>query len=236
MGAYCFSRRGKVRQILALATLAGIVLLVATATLRAADDKTARDRNAATAKDTKTPQPPEAGPADDFGPPGPPQDDGQRRPGPRRQEGRRGDRDARQPGPPPGPDGSPNRPDSFGPGQPPGAQSRGPRPDWPAMERNDPEMNKLIKAENELNRRTEELARNYRDAPKEQRAKLKEDLKKLVAEQFGTRQQRRKLELTRFEEELKRLRDAADRREKNQQQMIEKRVSDLLGEEPEAGF
>ncbi len=97
-------------------------------------------------------------------------------------------------------------------------------------------MNKLIKTENDLNRRTEELARNYREAPKDQHAKLKEDLKKLVTEQFETRQQRRKLELTRLEEELKRLREFGDRREKNKQQIIDKRISDLLGEEAEAGF
>jgi hypothetical protein len=104
------------------------------------------------------------------------------------------------------------------------------------MERDDPEMTKLIKAENDLDRRTQELARAYRDASKDQRAKLKEDLKKAVAEQFEARQQRRKLELTRFEEELKRLREVTERREKNKSQLIDKRISDLLGEDAEAGF
>ena len=66
------------------------------------------------------------------------------------------------------------------------------------MEKSDPEMSKLIKAENDLNRRTEELARKYGGASKDEHAKLKEDLRKLVTEQFQTRQQRRKLELTRF--------------------------------------
>ncbi len=97
-------------------------------------------------------------------------------------------------------------------------------------------MTKLIKAENDLDRRTQELARAYRDASKDQRAKLKEDLKKAVAEQFEARQQRRKLELTRFEEELKRLREVTERREKNKSQLIDKRISDLLGEDAEAGF
>jgi hypothetical protein len=104
------------------------------------------------------------------------------------------------------------------------------------VEKIDPEMYKLIKAENDLDRRTHEAARDYRAAPQEQRAKLKGELTKLVTEQFQTRQQRRKLELTRFEEELKRLRDGMERREKNSQQIIDKRVSELLGEEPEAGF
>ncbi len=97
-------------------------------------------------------------------------------------------------------------------------------------------MNKLIKAENDLDRRTQVAARAYREASKDQRAKLKEDLTKLVTEQFEARQQRRKLELTRLEDELKRLRDAADRREKNKPQIIEKRVSELSGEEADAGF
>jgi hypothetical protein len=87
-----------------------------------------------------------------------------------------------------------------------------------------------------LDRRTRDAARAYRDASKDQRAKLREDLKKLVAEQFEARQQRRNLELTRFEAELKRLRDTADRREKDKQPIIEKRVSDLLGEEGETGL
>ena len=104
------------------------------------------------------------------------------------------------------------------------------------MEKNDPEMFKLIKLENDLDRRTHEAARDYREASKDQHAKLKAELKKLVTEQFETRQQRRKLELTRFEEELKRLRDGMDRREKDSPQIIDKRVSDLLGEEAEAGF
>jgi S-adenosylmethionine synthetase len=103
------------------------------------------------------------------------------------------------------------------------------------MENNDPEMNKLIKAQIDLDRSTREAAKGYREAPKEQRAKLKEDLKKLVTVQFETHQQRRKLELTRFEEELKKLRDATDHREKIKQQLIDKRVSDLLGEEAVTG-
>jgi hypothetical protein len=105
-----------------------------------------------------------------------------------------------------------------------------------SLEKTDPEMYKLLKAENDLDRRSREAAQEYRDAAKGERTKLKEGLKKLVTEQFEVRQQRRKLELTRFEEELKRLRDAADRREKNSQQIIDKRVSELLGEDPEGGF
>ena len=95
-------------------------------------------------------------------------------------------------------------------------------------------MDKLIDAQRDLDQRTRAAAKEYRDAPKEQRAKLKEDLRKLVAVQFETHQQRRKLELTRFEDELKRLRDATDSRDQKKDQLIDKRVSDLVGEDGDA--
>jgi len=189
-----------------------------------------------------------------FGPPGSRRGGGPGGPFPSRDGGRPGGRDDRQGpggppdgpgsfgpgqpppdagpgGPPDGPNGPPNGPGSFGPGQPRDDQSRGPRPDGPSMEKSDPEMDKLVNAQNDLDRRTREAARECRDAPQEQRPKLKEELRKLVAQQFETHQQRRKLELTRFEEELKRLRDVTDSREQKKDQLIDKRVSDLLGEE-----
>ena len=90
-------------------------------------------------------------------------------------------------------------------------------------------MSKLIKAENDLDRRTRDAALAYRDAAQDQRAKFRENLKKLVTQQFEARQQRRNLELARSRQSWKRLREAATRREKDKQQIIEKRVSELVG-------
>ena len=139
--------------------------------------------------------PPEAGPADELTPPGPPPREAPRQPGPPRGRGGPSNRPEasgrdRSPGPPSGPGGRPNRPDSFGPGQPPGPQSREPRPDWPAMERNDPKMTKLIRVEFDLERRTQETVRAYGQHSRRS-TRLKVDLKKLVSEQFEIRQQRR---------------------------------------------
>src|SRR5208282_678561 len=169
--------------------------------------------------------------ASDFGPPGPPQENWRGRPRPPRPEGRQGEPDDRQDGPPPGPDGPPGGPGSFGPGQPPGLEPRGPRPDSPQVERNDPEIDKLLHEEGDLKKRTLETAAEYRAAPEDQRGKLKENLKNLVTQQLKTYQQRRKLELTRLQAEVKRLSDAADRLEKNSEQTIDKRVSELLSKE-----
>ena len=120
-------------------------------------------------------------------------------------------------------------------GRPSGSKGGVLRHEGPSMP-GDPEMDKLIRAEMDLDRRTHALARDFRQAPKEQREKLKADLKKLVSEQFESRQQRRRLEVTRLEQELKRLSEATDRREKSKREIIEKRLSDLLGEEAEPGF
>ena len=104
------------------------------------------------------------------------------------------------------------------------------------MERNDPEMTKLIKAENDLDRRTQELARAYRDAPKDQRAKLKEDLKKVVDRAVRDPPAASQAGIDPLRGGTETAPRGTERREKNKQQIIEKRISDLLGEEADAGF
>lgn len=229
-----------VRRFLSLAAVVGLTLLMATAKpVSTAEGKKTGDGDRPAAKEAK-PRPPAkidaAGPPEEPGlPPGPPPGKDQPQPKPPRSTGTTGKPDWRGPARP-GEDGPQRRFGPFGPGMPMGPMSRGPRPDWGPTEQSDPEIFKLIRAENELDRRTREMARSYRESSKEERPKLKEDLKKVVTQQFESRQQRRTLELKRLEDELKRLRDAMDRREKERPQIIDKRVSELLGEEPEPGF
>ena len=233
------ARSWTLRRGAAWVALVGLILALASAFLvGAAENPKAKDVDQAGPKDPKPPRPPavrEAGPLGDFDPPGPPRDKDRRRPKPPRAEGQPGGPEGRQPGPPQGPDGPPRRPGPFGPGQQPGPPFRGPQ-DWNSMEKNDPETFKLLKEENDLDRSTHEMAAKYRQASKDQRDKLKDDLKKLVTQQFEARQKRRTLELNRFEEEIKRLRDGMERREKTRQQIIDKRVSELVGDESEPGF
>ena len=121
-------------------------------------------------------------------------------------------------------------------GQMPG-QPGGPRqPDLEAMRRNDPEMFKLLQEDNELDRHTRELGMQFRQAPPEQRERMQKELHELVNKQFEVRQQRRTLELKRIEGELQRLREAIERRAKNREQLIERRVSELIGREDDLGF
>ena len=113
---------------------------------------------------------------------------------------------------------------------------RWPHGDWPSLEQNDPEMYKLLQADYSLDRQSQELAIQYRHAPKDQREAIKQKLEKSVAEHFEARQQRRLLELKRLEEELKRLRDSIDKRKEGQAQIINRRVSELLGLQDEPQF
>ncbi len=104
------------------------------------------------------------------------------------------------------------------------------------MRNNDPEMYKLLKEDAELDRKSRELAVEFRRAPNDQREKIKQLLEQVVNQHFEVRQQRRSLELKRLEEELKSLRDRMDRRAKARKEIVNKRVSELLGVEDDMHF
>ena len=173
---------------------------------------------------------------EDSGPPGPPRDGEDRRPPPRRREqGPEADRHqpaGRMPPDQPGGGrpGGPGMPDMAHDGMAPFA------PNWERMQNNDPEMYKLVKEDMDLERQSRELAQQYRRAPSEQREKLKQQIEEVVNKHFDARQQRRSLELKRLENQLQRLREAVERRAKARKELVEKRVSDLIGREDEAGF
>jgi hypothetical protein len=113
---------------------------------------------------------------------------------------------------------------------------RWPHEDWESMQKNDPELYKLVKEDMDLDRQTRALAMQHRRAPKDQREKIKQQVLELVGKHFEVRQQHRSLELKRLEEELARLRDTLDRRAKARKELIEKRVSELLGRDDDVGF
>ena len=100
-----------------------------------------------------------------------------------------------------------------------------------AMERGDPEMFKLFQQEAELDRETRQLAGEFREAPTDKKDEVKKKLQETVAKHFEVRQQRRAMELKRLETELTRLRDSIEKRNQEKQQIIDRRVSELLGQE-----
>jgi hypothetical protein len=148
------------------------------------------------------------------------------------------------PGGPGGP-GAPadHGPGDHGPGGPGdlGPAGKAPPSRWPyieaeAMRDSDPEMYKLMTQDAKLDRQSQDLAVQYRQAAANQRGKIKEALEKAVSEHFAVRQQRRTLELKRLEDEIKRLQDSLDRRAKLRKDIVEKRVQELLGPTDEMRF
>jgi len=108
---------------------------------------------------------------------------------------------------------------------------RWPHHNWESLEQRDPEMYKLLKADHDLERQTRELAVQYRQAPDDEKSSIEKQMKEVVDKHFQVRQDRRRLELKRLEEELKRLRDSFEQRNKAREGIVEKRVSQLLGED-----
>jgi len=135
----------------------------------------------------------------------------------------------------------PKRPGRFDPRGPrgrmhPAGPPRWPFHNWDALESTDPEMYKLLKQDYDLERRTRELAVQYRRASGQYRAAIRKQLEKLIDEHFQVRQDRRLLELKRLEEELERLRTAIRRRDEARQTLVHDRVKELLGDEDDLDF
>jgi hypothetical protein len=97
-------------------------------------------------------------------------------------------------------------------------------------------MYKLLKEDQDLEHQTRELVMQYRRAPSDQRDKLKAQITELVNKHFDVRQQHRSLQLKRLEGELQRLREVIDRRSKARKEIVEKRLSELIGHEDELRF
>ncbi len=100
----------------------------------------------------------------------------------------------------------------------------------------DPEMAELDQADFELSRKTTDAVLRYRHAPVEDREQLKKELTELVNRHFDVRQQRRELQLKRLEEELQRLRESIEARSEAREQIVNKRIAELLGEKADLSF
>jgi hypothetical protein len=87
-----------------------------------------------------------------------------------------------------------------------------------------------------LDQRTQELAEQFRRVGEAERPEIKKQIEKAVAEQFEIRQDRRKKELKNFEDEIKKLRDVIEKREKARADIIERRIKELLGQDDDLRF
>jgi hypothetical protein len=96
----------------------------------------------------------------------------------------------------------------------------------------DPEMFELEQNDQRLERESHELAEQYHRAPEgPARDAFRAKLQETVTRHFKARQERRELEVKRLQAQLERLRGAVKRRAKDADAIIDRRMSQLLGEE-----
>jgi hypothetical protein len=162
-------------------------------------------------------------------------------------EGAKPPRGGEMPGPPDGPHGGPRGPLFPAPGTP-GFAGPPPRSKVRCFRRcrvyrsgcrsvrYDPQEHQMNMEEYELARKTTELTMRYRHAPAEQREQVKKELTDLVNRHFEVRQQRRELQLKRLEEELQRLRESIQARNEAREQIVNRRIAELLGDKDDLSF
>jgi hypothetical protein len=95
----------------------------------------------------------------------------------------------------------------------------------------DKEMQELHKKESELSKKTSELVGALKGATSEKKAEIKTELVATVEKHFAVRQEQRELQLKRIEEEVKKLREAIEKRNTAKKELIERRVAELTGED-----
>ncbi len=100
----------------------------------------------------------------------------------------------------------------------------------------DPEMFGLMEREAELDQNTRDLAEKYRHIGEGERAEIHKQIEKLVGEQFDLRQERRQKELKRAEEQIRKLRETIEKRQKAKAEIIDRRVKELLDEDEDMRF
>lgn len=101
----------------------------------------------------------------------------------------------------------------------------------------DPEMFELMRKDFDLDRECHELSEQFRRSQgTKEKAELEKTINELVRTHFNVRQKRRELELQRLEDQLSRLRESIKTRVDTRDEIIRRRVLELIGRPEDAGF
>jgi hypothetical protein len=101
----------------------------------------------------------------------------------------------------------------------------------------DPEANALRDKERDCVDEIKKIVDKYNSAKSSgDRAALKTDLEKAVGQQFAIRQESRELQIKQLEKELARIRETVQKRSDNREQIIKRRVAQLLHEQDDMEF
>jgi hypothetical protein len=102
---------------------------------------------------------------------------------------------------------------------------------WSGKHQGDPEMEKLMQIDFKLDHESHELAEEYRIADKDKKDEIKKNLADTVNKQFEARQKRRALEVERLDAEIKKIRASIEKRTAAKQQIVDRRIAELLGQD-----
>lgn len=98
------------------------------------------------------------------------------------------------------------------------------------LQRKDPERYEQVFKIHSMEAKSKALGRRYREADEAEKAKIKTQLQSLLGELFDLRNLDREEEVSRLEKRLDELRRSLAMREKNKEQIIERRLLQLTGE------
>ncbi len=102
---------------------------------------------------------------------------------------------------------------------------------------NSPEAKALHEKEQNLVDEIGGIEKQYRsNKDKDARAELKKKVEELVSEQFNIRQEYRELQVKQLEKELARIRDTIQKRTESREQIIKRRIAQLLHEQDDLEF
>jgi hypothetical protein len=96
---------------------------------------------------------------------------------------------------------------------------------------NDPDMQRLMEQDAMFDHQSQEMAEEYRRAPKDKQGEVKKKLEEVVSHQFDSRQERRSLELKQLEDQIKQIKTSIDKRNAAKKQIVDRRVSEVLGQD-----
>ena len=107
-----------------------------------------------------------------------------------------------------------------------------------SLQKSDPKLFSLTIQDLSLTHQSFNLADRLRQPglTRQQNQRLRTRLLNIVSEQFGVRQQIRKLELDQLMQKINALKAQYARRQKNQAEIIAKRVADLVGKPPSVNW
>jgi septum formation topological specificity factor MinE len=100
----------------------------------------------------------------------------------------------------------------------------------------DEEMAELMQSDMELEHQTMHLAHRLRGAKTDQAETLKTELSEVISKHFDVRQQKRELQIKRMEESLEKLRETVKKRAEAREEIVKKRLGELVGEQGELDF